>query len=255
VNREVMNGGSFLLSLAGLISYYKVLQIEVSESRRGNEVKIETIVTAVIFFSVGFLAGFIYKSQGRANVPVPAVAAAASTNSGAASTGAMGAGSGANIDPATGLPNGHPPLEVAQIIQNYEQRARQNPQDPEIPLQLANYLYDKKYFNLAIEWYQRSLTLNSRDINARTDLGTCYFYTGQPQQAITEYKKALALNPNHQPTMFNMIVVNLEGTHDLRAAQRYWSELNRLNPSYPGLKDIKGKLDVAVGSAASAMKP
>jgi Tetratricopeptide repeat len=253
MNPEVMNGGSFLLPLGDLISYYKVLQIEVSELRRGSELKIETIVTAVIFFSVGFLAGFIYKSQGQANVAVPEAAVAAST--GAASAGAMGGGSGTNINSATGLPNGHPPLEVAQIIQSYEQRANQNPRDAKIPLQLANYLYDNKQFNLAIEWYQRALTLDSRNINARTDLGTCFFYTGQPQQAIAEYKKALELNSNHQPTLFNMIVVNLEGTHDLRAANRYWNALNRLNPAYPGLRDMKAKLDAGAGSASSAMKP
>jgi cytochrome c-type biogenesis protein CcmH/NrfG len=216
-------------------------------------VKIETIVTAVIFFSVGFLAGFIFKSQRQASVPAPAVAAAASA--GMPSGGAMGAGSNANVDPATGLPNGHPPLEVAKIIENYQQRASQSPKDPEIPLKLANYLYDKHYFNLAIEWYERSLKLKPKDVNARTDLGTSYFYTGQPQQAIVEYKKALALNPNHQPTMFNMIVVNLEGTRDLKVARRYWSELHRVNPNYPGLNQMKTKLDAATGSASAAAMP
>jgi TPR repeat protein len=218
-------------------------------------VKIETIVTAAIFFSVGFLAGFIYKSQRQATVPVPAVATAAAS-AGSPSAGTMGLGGNTSIDPATGLPNGHPPLEVAKIIQSYERRANQNPQDAQIPLELANYLYDNKYFNLAISWYERSLKLNSSNINARTDLGTCYFYTGQAQQAITEYKKALALNGNHQPTIFNLIVVNLEGTHDLRTANKYWNELNRQNPNYPGLKDIKGKLnEAAAGSSGSAMNP
>ena len=219
--------------------------------RNGHKVKIETIVTAVIFFSVGFLAGFIYKSQGKATVP--AVAAAASAGSPSAEA-AMGSTGGADVDPATGLPKGHPPMEVAQTIQSYEQRAQQNPQDGEIPLQLANYLYDKHYFNLAIQWYERSLKLDSRNVNAQTDLGTCYFYTGQPQQAIQQYKKALALDPKHQPTIFNLIVVNLEGTHDLQTARKYWNELNRQNPAYPGLKEIKGKLDAAVGSAGSAMR-
>ncbi|MGA8185639.1 MAG: tetratricopeptide repeat protein [Terriglobia bacterium] len=214
--------------------------------------KIETIVTAVIFFSVGFLAGFIYKSQGPANVPAAAVAAASAA---APSAGVMGAAAGADIDPVTGLPKGHPSMEEAQTIQNYEQRARQNPQDAQIPLELANYLYDKRNYNMAIEWYERSLRLDSRNVNARTDLGTCYFYTGQPQQALSEYQKALALNPNHQPTIFNLIVVNLEGTHDLQAAKKYWNELNRKNPNYPGLKDIKGKLDAAPGSAGSAKRP
>ncbi|HET7214336.1 MAG TPA: tetratricopeptide repeat protein [Terriglobia bacterium] len=214
--------------------------------------KIETIVTAVIFFSVGFLAGFIYKSQGKTSVPAVAAAAASSS---APSAGAMGAGGAADVDPATGLPKGHPPMEVAQMIETLEQRARQNPQDSQVPLQLANYLYDKHYYNLAIPWYQRSLSLDSKDVNATTDLGTCYFYSGQPQQALTEYKKALALNPGHQPTMFNMIVVNLEGTHDLQAARKYWNKLNQQNPNYPGLKEIKGKLDTADAGVSSAMRP
>ena len=146
-------------------------------------------------------------------------------------------------------------MEIAQVIKTFEQRASQNPKDPQVPLQLANFLYDKHYYNMAIEWYERSLGLDSGNVNARTDLGTCYFYTGQPQQAIREYKKALVLNPNHQPTIFNLIVVNLEGTHDLQTANRYWKELNQQNPNYPGLKDIKGKLDAAMGSAGSAMRP
>ena len=213
--------------------------------------KIETIVTAIIFLTVGFLAGFVYKSQRQASVQTQAAAATA----GSPSAGALGMGGGANVDPATGLPNGHPPLEVAQIIQSYEQRATQSPQDPQIPLQLANYLYDKRYFNLAIEWYQRSLRLDPKDAGARTDLGTSYFYTGQPQQAIVEYNKALVVNPNHQPTLFNLIVVNIEGTHDLRAATKYWNELHRRNPNYPGINEIKAKLDAAMGSASAAMKP
>ena len=218
--------------------------------------KIETIVTAIIFFSVGFLAGFVYKSQRAASVPAVAVATASSSESTAVpSSDGMSMGNNTSIDPATGLPNGHPPLQVAQIIESYEQRAKQSPKDPEIPLQLANYLYDKKSFNLAIQWYQRSLSLNPKDINAQTDLGTSYFYTGQPQQALAEYQKALALNPKHQPTLFNLVVVNLEGTHDLRAANKYWNELNRRNPNYPGLKEIKQRLDAAGGGATGTMKP
>jgi TPR repeat protein len=220
--------------------------------------KIETIVTAIIFFSVGFLAGFIYKSQRQGSVPAAAVATAGTSApdaGSAAGAGTMGAGTGGNIDPATGLPNGHPPLEVAQVIENLTQRANQNPKDPQVPLELANYLYDKHYFNLAINWYQRALTLDPRNINARTDLGTSYFYTGQPQQAITQYNKALKQNPNNQPTLFNLVVVNLEGTHDLRAASKYYNELSRQNHNYPGLTDIKSRLDAAMASAGSAAKP
>lgn len=216
------------------------------------KLKIETIVTAIIFLCVGFLAGFIFKSQRQASSQAQAaVATAASDRS--SSAGSTGAASGSSINPATGLPNGHPSLQVAEIIKEYQRRAELNPNDPGIPLRLANYLYDQHDFNLAIGWYQRVLTLDPKNVNARTDLGTSYFYTGQPKQAISEYKKALAISPHHEATIYNLIVVNMEGTHNLPAANKYWNELHRQNPKYSGLKQIKAKLDSMMRSTSATM--
>ena len=157
----------------------------------------------------------------------------------------------AGMDASTQLPKGHPPLEAAEIIKSYEDRAAQNPQDPQIRLQLANYLYDKQYYDLAIEWYQKALALDPNNVNARTDLGTAYFYSGDPREAIQQYNKALVASPNHEPTIFNLIVVNLEGTHDLRAAEKFWNQLHQRNPNYAGLNDLKEKLDAASGNVKS----
>ena len=209
--------------------------------------KLETIMTAIIFLCVGFLAGFFYKSQKQVSVQQQVASPAAA----AASAGATGMGSAAdaNINPATGLPVGHPPLQVSEVIKNYAQQAQQDPQDPQIPLRLANYLYDQKLYDVAIQWYKKTLAINPKNVNARTDLGTSYFYTGQLQDALKEYHEALKLEPNHQPTMFNMIVVNLEGTHDLRTAEKFWKELDRRNPNYPGLQELKEKLDAALDAS------
>ncbi len=210
--------------------------------------KLETIVTAIIFLCVGFFAGYFYQSQKQAAVPVTAAAsAAASAPAGGAG---MGSAPGENINPATGLPAGHPPMKVSELIKNYAEQARKNPQDPQIPLRLANYLYDQKLYGLAIQWYQKALSIAPDNINARTDLGTAYFYSGQSKQALTEYHEVLKTAPHHQPTLFNLIVVNLEGTHDYPAAQRYWKDLDQRNPQYPGLQALKQKLDAARGTAA-----
>jgi tetratricopeptide (TPR) repeat protein len=218
--------------------------------------KLETIVTAVIFLSVGFLAGFFYKAQRQNDIQVQAVSTGANMPAASsAGTAGMGNPSGADINPATGLPAGHPPLQVAEIIKNYTQSAQQDPQNPEIPLRLANYLYDQKLYSLAIDWYRKSLAINPKNVNARTDLGTSYFYVGQPQDALREYRQVLKLAPNHEPTLFNMIVVNLEGTHDYRTAEKFWRELDRRNPNYPGLKDIKAKLDAALRTSSMVSAP
>jgi cytochrome c-type biogenesis protein CcmH/NrfG len=209
--------------------------------------KKETILTAVVFFVVGFLAGYITDAQLSWSGRQKAVTPAASTMPSEMPNGGS-AGTAQGSAPA-GLPEGHPPIDNTLIIKQLQEEAAQNPKDPDIPLKLADFLYDQRQYQQAIEWYQKSLALNPKNVNARTDLGTAYYYIGQPAQALDEYKQSLAIDPDHKPTLLNLIVVNLEGTHDLRAAQRAWDRLHTLDPANPALPSLKQKLDAARGSA------
>jgi tetratricopeptide (TPR) repeat protein len=148
-----------------------------------------------------------------------------------------------------GLPEGHPPIDSASIVKQLQEEAEQNPKDADIPLKLANFLYDQRQYQQAIEWYQKSLALNPKNVNARTDLGTAYYYIGQSGQALKEYNQSLAIDPNHKPTLLNVIVVNLEGTHNMAAARRAWDRLHTLDPANPALQSLKQKLDAAQGSS------
>jgi len=204
--------------------------------------KKETIVTAAIFLAVGFLAGYITDAQinwnGRQKVAPTASMPAQMP------PGGMQNPSGGAMNPQ-GLPEGHPSIDSAAIIKELEARVAQNPKDVETKLKLADYLYDQKQYPNAIEWYQRVLELDPKNVNARTDLGTAYFYSGRPQDALREYDKALAVDPRHEPTMLNAIVVNLEGLRDTGAAQKAWDRLNRQNPNHPALAGLKDKIEAA----------
>jgi tetratricopeptide (TPR) repeat protein len=206
--------------------------------------KKETIVTAVIFLAVGFLAGYITDAQinwnGRQKTAQTASAPSAMPPQGGGATAQQG------------LPEGHPPIDSAAVVQQMEAMAAQNPQDIEVRLKLANFLYDQKQYPKAIEWYQRALELDPKNVNARTDLGTAYFYMGRPQDALREYDKSLAVDPKHEATLLNTIVVNLEGTHDLAAAQKAWDRLEKLNPTHPALAGLKTQIDAARASGGSA---
>ena len=138
------------------------------------------------------------------------------------------------------------------MIKQLSDQAAQSPKDAEIPLKLANFLYDQKQYGQAIEWYQKSLALNPKNVNARTDMGTAYYYSGQAGQALKEYTQALTIDPDHKPTLLNMIVVNLEGTHDYAAARKAWDRLHKLDPANSALQDLKQKLDAAQGSGSGA---
>lgn len=212
--------------------------------------KKETVLTAVIFFVVGFLAGYITDAQMNWNArqKAPGVSGPALQMPGAVESPSATAGGAM----PSGLPEGHPPLDAAAIIKELQEMAAQRPQDPEVRLKLADFLYDQRQYEQAIEWYERALALDPKNVNAHTDLGTAYFYTGRSQDALQEYRKSLEINPQHQPTLLNMIVVNLEGTHDLNAAQAAWDRLHRLNPSNPALENLKQKLDAARAPSGAA---
>ena len=209
--------------------------------------KKETILTAVVFFVVGFLAGYITDAQmswsGRQKAAMTATRGMPSEMPGGGSAGAAQSGG----MPA-GLPEGHPAIDSASIVKQLQEEAEQNPKDPDIPLKLANFLYDQRQYQAAIEWYQKSLALNPKNVNARTDLGTAYYYIGQSGQALEEYNQSLAIDPNHKPTLLNVIVVNLEGTHNMAAARRAWDRLHTLDPTNPALQSLKQKLDAGQGS-------
>lgn len=212
--------------------------------------KKETIITAVIFLAVGFLAGYITDAQinwsARQKAGAPTAPPEMPPQGGTASA---PQGGGMTQE---GLPQGHPPIDNAAVIRQMEQAVQQNPKDPEIPLKLANYLYDQKLYDKAIEWYQRALELDPKNVNSRTDLGTAYFYTGRPKDALREYDKALAYDPQHEQTLLNSIVVNLEGLHDVVAAQKAWDRLQKLNPNHPALAGLKGQIDAARGASPVA---
>jgi tetratricopeptide (TPR) repeat protein len=204
-------------------------------------VKKETIITAIVFFATGCLAGYVgaeYKasnSRQEAFVPEGALDSPAPTDKTATQV--------------ESLPKGHPPIDDAAMVKVLEDDAGQKPKDPLLALKLANYLYDRQQFGQAIEWYQKVLALDPKNINAHTDLGTSYFNTGRPQEALREFRRSLDINPDHEQTLFNSIVVNLEGTHDLGAARQAWDRLHALSPNYPGLDKLKQSIDAARDSA------
>jgi tetratricopeptide (TPR) repeat protein len=210
--------------------------------------KKETIITAVIFLAVGFLAGYITDAQINWNGHQKA-AQVASTPAEMPPSADTATASPSGAAAPQGLPEGHPPIDSTAVIKQMEDLAAQNPRDAEVRLRLANFLYDQKQYSKAIEWYRHALELDPKNVNAHTDLGTAYFYTGRSQDALREYEKSLAINPQHEPTLLNTIVVNLDGTHDLAAAQKAWDRLSKLNPNHPALAGLKDKINSARGSS------
>ncbi|HTV55098.1 MAG TPA: tetratricopeptide repeat protein [Terriglobia bacterium] len=209
--------------------------------------KKETLITIVVFLGVGFLGGYAYNAHQNSVLRQKL----ALSSSGQQSTTVQPGDSSTASAPASdvGLPQGHPPVDAREIIQFFESAAAQNPSDPAPRLKLANFLYDRQRWAEAIPWYRQALQLSPRNVDAMTDMATCSFNLGQFAQAINELDEGLKIDPQHQPTLFNLIVVNLEGAHNVAAARRAWKRLNAMNPAYPHLAELKQRLDAELASA------
>lgn len=226
--------------------------------------KKETFITAIVFLGVGFLAGFAFnahrnsvqrqRATAQSAVASPATdPAGATANSSSAS--ASSAAVGGSSDLGAQLPKGHPPVNDAEVIQFFKDAATQRPQDPAPRLKLADFFYDRRNFNEAITWYQQALALDPADADARTDMATCFFNLGRAQEAVSQLHQALKSDPRHEPTLFNLVVVNMDGTHDFSAAAQALSELKAINPGYPGLGELEQALGTATAQASGQPGP
>lgn len=108
-----------------------------------------------------------------------------------------------------------------------------NPKNADILVQLGNLYSDNRENIKAIEYYQRALDQRPSDVNVRTDMGTSYWYAGEPEKAVAEYRHSLTINPTHPQTLFNLGVVMAGGLKDYAGAVRAWEKLLKTNPDYP----------------------
>jgi tetratricopeptide (TPR) repeat protein len=101
------------------------------------------------------------------------------------------------------------PLELA---------VRENPNDRQALLRLANALHDNGGWVRAIEVYKQYLALDPSNPDARVDMAVCYFELAKSDTlhgtalfdtAIKEMEAVVKRTSTHQPAVFNLGVINL----------------------------------------------
>ena len=136
--------------------------------------------------------------------------------------------------------------DVARILKRaYET----NPKDYELTVTLANALFDigqtsdPARFNEARRYYAKALEMRPDDVDVRTDLGLTYYFgqPSDPQRAIAEYRKSIALNPRHEATLQNLAAALINVGNREEAEQRV-NELQKLNPAHPALPNLRTQL-------------
>jgi tetratricopeptide (TPR) repeat protein len=83
---------------------------------------------------------------------------------------------------------------TSNLAPTYEARLRDNPNDVNTMLILANIYQNRGEFPAAISWYEKALGLKPDDIEARLAFGKALASYGQNFDAEAQYKKALEID-------------------------------------------------------------
>ena len=116
----------------------------------------------------------------------------------------------------------------------YEAANKLKPAEVEPMVKAGNAHFDAEQYDQAEKWYTQALQKKPDDINVRTDLGLT-FYLRSPRdvdRAIKEYKTSLALNPEHEITLQNLVLAYKE-KGDTAEYQKTFDKLKSINPSNP----------------------
>lgn len=182
----------------------------------------QAYVLAVVCLLLGTVIGYLARgsrsSQGSDNSPTAAAAPSS-----------MPGGTPTATQPPT--PEQLAQMAAKQVAPLLEQLKTQ-PNDVGLMTNIANFYYDARQYDDAINYYQKVLQLQPENPDVRSDMATCYWYKGDADTAIREFEKTLTYAPGHANTLFNLGVVRWQGKMDPKGAIETWETLLKLNPNY-----------------------
>jgi len=210
---------------------------ETTNSSRG--LSTASYVIAVICLGLGISIGYLIRGGSSSQPPVvPAPTQAAAP-----------AGMGTMQQPT--------PEQMKQMADKQAEpllaSLKQNPNDPETLYKIGNIYYDTHQFPDAVKYYGESLKLQPGATDVRTDMGTAYYFMGDPDRAIAEFNTVLKQNPKHANALFNEGMVKWEGKGDIQGAIVAWKQLLASNPDYPKREQVQTL--IAKAEAHTKMAP
>ena len=188
--------------------------------------KRESIMFSMVGMLFGILIGWIVGSQ---HAGPPASAAAPSS----ASTGSS----------ASGRASSAPPTLDVQRASELERTANAQPSNAAVRVELANVYFDAERFDLAVPWYEAALKLDSKNPDASTDLGVCYYYLNQADRALTQFDHSLSVDPKHVKTLLDQGIVRAFGKKDFAGAIDSWQKVIALSPASTEAQQAKQGID------------
>lgn len=106
-----------------------------------------------------------------------------------------------------------------------------SPNNATLAAQIGNIYYDAQAFDLAANYYQKSLSIKSDNMPVRVDLATALFSNGKVDSALNELNSVLLTDPNNNAALLNRGIVKWKGKNDVEGAVADWESILQQTPS------------------------
>jgi Flp pilus assembly protein TadD len=150
----------------------------------------------------------------------------------------------AETDPQGALPANHPDVNSQQMLDLLKKAAEDSPNQPEVLSRYANELFQLGRMEESAEWYAKVVALQPKDTDVRSLYGAVLWRIGRKDEARTQLQTALTQDSKHVPSLHGLFIIALD-SHDAAKAGEYLQRIEKIDPSYPGLSDLKAKLAAA----------
>jgi cytochrome c-type biogenesis protein CcmH/NrfG len=214
---------------------------------------LQVIALSAICLVVGLVLGYLLRGSAPTAVPAPAAMSGAPDAPVAATPAATTPAAGSA--PA-GAQGGHPQMTLDDMKKMADAKAapeleklKKNPKDAEALNNLGILYRATHQFKEAEGYYEKSLEINPKNVNARVDLASCLYYSGDADGAIAQLNKALTYDPKHPGALMNLGLIKWKAKNDVPGAVADWQKLLKMNPDFPQKDAVERMINAAEQSA------
>lgn len=124
-------------------------------------------------------------------------------------------------------------------------KARENPEDSQVWVQLGHLYFDADLPEESIGAYEKALSIQPQNADVWTDLGVMYRRSGKPEKAVEAFDKAMEIDETHEISRFNKGVVLFHDLKEEAEALEAWESLLSINPDAksPGGQTVRELVD------------
>jgi tetratricopeptide (TPR) repeat protein len=194
--------------------------MEAKEPGAGQWTSTQSYVLSVICLLVGVAVGYLVRGSAPSNNALTQVRASATESLPAS----MAGGQPPSVEELRHMAD----TQAQPLLKQLES----DPKNSTLLYQIGNLYYDAQQYPEAVKYYEKSLQIDSKATDVRTDMATAYHLMGQSDRAIQEYDAVLKIDGKHANALFNEGMVKWQDKMDLKGAIASWKRLLDAHPDY-----------------------